>query len=118
MPQKKKNAKNKKNTNKQCKTNSKQNNNNVKCNNDKKDNYRTEEERKLEVRKVIEKLNELKITNDFDAIKELFERMKKYISSGEKININIPFPEFGRSIVGILEIDKQKQCMIKIEKNY
>jgi len=78
---------------------------------------RTEEERKTEVRKIIMKLSELKIGIEYEAIKELYGLMRTYTKEGRRIRVNIPFPEFGRDIVGCLEIDQRKEVTIMMTKS-
>ena len=55
--------------------------------------YRTLNERKEEVQKIIKTLDELSITSEFDAIKELYKLMFEYIKNGERKVIKIHFPE-------------------------
>ena len=78
---------------------------------------RTAEERKAEVRKIIMKLSELKIGIEYEAIKELYGLMSTYTKEGKRIRVNIPFPEFGRDIVGCLEIDQRKEVTIMMTKS-
>jgi hypothetical protein len=59
---------------------------------------RTKEERKEEVRIIINKLTELELTIAYEPIKELFIIMQKYINEGGKIPINIQFPMIEKRI--------------------
>ena len=59
---------------------------------------RTKEERKDEIRIIINKLSELELTISYEPIKELFMIMQKYINDGGKMQINIPFPMINRNI--------------------
>lgn len=76
---------------------------------------RTLQERQLEVRKIVKKLNELHLNTSYDAIKTLFENMQTYINNNEKIDINIPFPDMNVNIKGVLEIDRRKKVWVKLE---
>ena len=51
--------------------------------------YRTSEQRKQEVKVIMEKLKELQLSMDYEPIKKLYELMFKYIRTGEKIIVNI-----------------------------
>ena len=77
---------------------------------------RTKEERKEEVRIIINKLNELKLTVAYDPIKTLFKTMQKYINEGGKIPINIPFPMIERRIKGLLPDTVNEKCWVKLVK--
>lgn len=78
--------------------------------------YRNKEERQAEVKPIIAKLTELRLTTDYDEIKSLFSFCKKYIDTGERIEISIPFPAIGRTIVGVLATNKREQTWVKMEK--
>jgi len=77
---------------------------------------RTKEQRQLEVRPIILKLKELKlspITNN--EIKQLFENMKTYINDGSRIEIDIPCIDLNVRFKGILAINLNERCWVKIE---
>jgi len=78
--------------------------------------YRTKQERQEEVKPIIVKLTELQLTTDYDEVKELFLKCKQYIDTGVRLEISIPFPAIGKSIVGVLAINKREQTWIKMEK--
>ena len=75
---------------------------------------RTKEERVLETRCIVNKLNELKLSIIHEPVYKLFEIMRKYIHEGMTQNIDIPMYMINKKIHGILEIEKDKQCMVKI----
>ena len=77
--------------------------------------YRTLEERKEEVRKLINKLNELQLTTDYDAIKQFYDLMFKYIRTGERLIINIPFPEMKKRIEGVLAVNIREEVAIRLK---
>ena len=75
---------------------------------------RTKEERIKETRKIISKLNELRLTIIYEPIRELYMIMKTYIHDGTRQNFEIPFGMYDKTIQGCLEIDINKQCVVKI----
>ena len=77
--------------------------------------YRSLDERKEEVQKIIKTLDELNITSEFDAIKELFKLMFEYIRTGDRIIVNIPFPEMKRKIEGVLAINVKESVGIRLK---
>ncbi len=77
--------------------------------------YRSLEERKEEVRKLINKLDELQLTTDYDAIKQFYDLMFKYIRTGERILINIPFPEMKKRIEGVLAVNICEEVAIRLK---
>jgi hypothetical protein len=76
----------------------------------------TKEERNEEVRKVISKLTELRITVEFEAVRKLFKIMSSYVSDGIRQEINIEFPEFSRRIKGVLSTSTNENVWVKLEK--
>ena len=77
--------------------------------------YRTKEERQEESKIIIQKLTHLQLSIDFPAIRTLFEKLKEYISEGQRIMINIPFPEMNRRIRGVLADNKHEEVWIRLE---
>jgi len=77
---------------------------------------RTREERSAEVRKVLDKLTELHITAEFEAVRELLKVMRTYVSDGVRMEVNIDFPEFGRKIKGVLATSVREQVWVMLEK--
>lgn len=53
---------------------------------------RTREERSQEVKKIITTLSELQLSVEYKPIRELYNIMNEYISRGERVIVNIPFP--------------------------
>ena len=75
---------------------------------------RTKKERQEEVKKIISKLTELKLTIIYEPIQLLFTLLQSYIHEGKTIKINIPFPTIRKTIVGILPTDKHRECWVKL----
>ena len=46
--------------------------------------------------------------------KEGIEKFKEYISEGERLIVNIPFPEINRRIKGVLAINKKEDVTIAL----
>lgn len=78
---------------------------------------RTKKERRQEVIPIIEKLSELQLSTEYDAIKELYKLFKEYIEEGNRIEVNIPFPLIKRRIKGILAISVREPVWVKLENN-
>lgn len=76
---------------------------------------RTKEERQNEVRVIIEKLTQLRLTTIYEPIRDLMSVLKKYIEEGNDIKINIPFNEISKRIVGYLFANSRKECWLKLE---
>lgn len=75
---------------------------------------RTKEERINEARKIVDKLNELKLTIVYEPVAQLFEQMRIYIHENKMQEINIPFYVINRNITGFLETDVSQSCIVKL----
>ena len=78
---------------------------------------RSKEEKKLVVITIIKKINELQMSPEYPAIKELHKLLKEYQENDYSININIKFPEIDRKIIGILPINTKNEPVIKLVNN-
>jgi chemotaxis protein histidine kinase CheA len=76
---------------------------------------RTIEQRREQVRPIIDKLTELQMNVSYPAIRELYKKMSEFIRTGEDAKIKIPFPEFSRRIKGELTNATYKPCWVKLE---
>ena len=76
---------------------------------------RTSEERRREVRFIIDKLNQLELTMAYDPIRQLFIILQNYVKNGQKIQISIPFPMISKRIKGLLSDTVNEKCWIKLE---
>tara|TARA_B110000879_G_C11019870_1_gene450486 strand:- start:17 stop:310 length:294 start_codon:yes stop_codon:yes gene_type:complete len=76
--------------------------------------YRSKEERQSEVKHVLEQLNEYQLNTKYEPVKKLYLNFKEYISEGERLIVNIPFPEINRRIKGILAINKREDVVISL----
>ena len=76
--------------------------------------YRTKEERQAEVKHILEQLSEFHLNPTYDPVKKLYLKFKEYISEGNRLIVNIPFPEINRRIKGILAINKREDVTIAL----
>ena len=74
--------------------------------------YRTKEERQNEVKKILNQLTHFDLNTKYEPVKKLYQKLKEYISEGERLIINIPFPEINRRIKGVLAINKREEVAI------
>jgi len=63
---------------------------------------RTVEQRREQVRPIIDKLTELQMNISYPAIRELYKQLNHFVKTGEDAKIKISFPEFSRKIKGEL----------------
>ena len=76
---------------------------------------RTIEQRREQVRPIIDKLTELQMNVSYPAIRELYKQLSQFIKTGEDAKIKIPFPEFSRKIKGELSNAPYIPCWVKLE---
>jgi len=76
--------------------------------------YRNKEERQAEVKHVLEQMNEYRLNPSYEPVKKLYVKLKEYVSSGDRLIINIPFPELNRRIKGVLAINKREDVTIAL----
>lgn len=76
---------------------------------------RNRAERQLEAYKIINKLTELKLTIQYEPVKELFIILKNYVNNGGVKEINIPFPMINKRIKGHLPDTKNDQCFLVLK---
>ena len=77
--------------------------------------YRTLEQRKEEVRKIIDKLNELQLSIDYEPIKQFYSIMFNYIRTGERTIVNIPFPQMNKRIEGVLATNIREEVALRLK---
>ena len=76
---------------------------------------RTIEQRREQVRPIIDKLTDLQMNVSYPAIRELYKQLSQFIKTGEDTKIKIPFPEFSRRIKGELSNATYIPCWVKLE---
>ena len=81
-------------------------------------NNKTKEERQAEIKPIIVKLRELKLSiQSHTEIKELFTQMQRYINEGVNVELYIPFPAYNCCIKGVLSIKRGEKVWVKLESN-
>lgn len=76
---------------------------------------RTLEQRREQVRPIIDKLTELQMNISYPAIRELYKQLNHFVKTGEDAKFKIPFPEFSRRIKGELSNAPYIPCWVKLE---
>jgi len=76
---------------------------------------RTIEQRREQVRPIVDKLTELQMNVSYPAIRELYKQISHFIKTGEDTKIKIAFPEFSRKIKGELSNAVYIPCWVKLE---
>ena len=77
--------------------------------------YRTKDERHEEVRTILKQLSKFELTPRYEPLKELYKQFKRYIDTGDRIEINIPFPMINRRIKGLLAASVNDNVWIKLQ---
>jgi hypothetical protein len=78
--------------------------------------YRTKQQRQEEVKNILLQLNEFDIGIKYEPVRKLYEIFKVYIAEGNRIKVNVPFPEINRRIKGLLAISINEEVWLKLEK--
>ena len=73
-----------------------------------------QDERKEEVKNVLKQLSDFQLNPTYEPVKKLYLKFKEYISTGDRIVVNIPFPEVNRRIKGVLAINKREDVTIAL----
>ena len=81
----------------------------------KNDRQRNEQERRFETLNIIYQLKQNNITSKYPAIRELLNKMHTYVVTGDRIEINIPFPEMNKRIKGVLASHKYEEVVIMLK---
>ena len=78
--------------------------------------YRTREERYEEVKNILQQLTEFQLKPTYEPIKRLYKEFKTYIEEGNRMEVNIPFPEIGRRIKGLLAVSTREEVWVRLRK--
>ena len=78
--------------------------------------YRTKEQRQEEIKNILKQLNDFELGIKYEPIKNLYKKFKEYIGEGNRIKINIPFPEINRRIKGLLAISVREEVWLRLER--
>ena len=76
--------------------------------------YRTKQERQNEVKHILEQLTDFQLNPTYEPVKKLYLKFKEYINEGNRLIVNIPFPEINRRIKGVLAINKREDVTIAL----
>ena len=76
--------------------------------------YRSKEERQEEVKNILEQLSQFQLNHTYEPVKKLYLKFQEYIRDGERLLVNIPFPEINRRIKGVLAINKREDVVISL----
>jgi hypothetical protein len=79
---------------------------------------KTEEERRAASKEILKQLEGLELSISHKPIRELLKLLKQYNEEGNRIVVNIPFPELNRRIKGVLatSIREETYVVLKHEK--
>ena len=77
--------------------------------------YCTKEQRQERVKEILVKLSEFELNIKYEPVRKLYELFKKYINEGERIEVNIPFPDINRRIKGFLAISLKEETWINLK---
>ena len=78
--------------------------------------FRTEQERRFETLNIIYQLKQNGLSSEFPAIKELLEKLNLYVLVGQRMVINIPFPEKQKLITGVLATHKREEVVVVMKQ--
>ena len=76
--------------------------------------YRTKKERQDEIKEILLQLTHFNLDTSYEPVKILYKKFQEYIKEGNRIIINIPFPEVNRRIKGILAISKNEDVTVAL----
>ena len=77
--------------------------------------YRNEKERQEQVKNILIKLSEFQLNANYEPIQKLYKLFKEYIKEGQRIEVNIPFPDINRRIKGLLAISVREETWINLQ---
>ena len=64
----------------------------------------------------MKQLSDFDLNIKYEPIKKLYQQFKTYITEGNRMLINIPFPEIDRRIKGLLAISVNEEVWVKLER--
>ena len=78
---------------------------------------RSKEERQAEALPIIKELTKLKLKAvEHPEIRELISLIQHYIQTGQRTEIDIPFPIADVDIKGVLAVDKKERVWVKFTR--
>lgn len=76
---------------------------------------KTEEERRACSREILKQLEGLDLSITHKPIRELLQLLKQYNEEGNRIVVNIPFPELNRRIKGVLATSAREETFVVLK---
>jgi len=76
--------------------------------------YRTKDQRKEEVKNVMQQMNKYNLNMTYEPIQKLFKLFKEYIDEDKDVKVSIPFPEINRRIKGKLSTNIKEDVTIAL----
>ena len=76
---------------------------------------KTEEERRKSSREILKQLEDLDLSISHAPIRELLKLLKQYNEEGNRVVVNIPFPELNRRIKGVLATGAREETYIVLK---
>ena len=77
-------------------------------------NLRTQEDRKKISIEIINMLSDLGLSIAYEPIKKLYTVLRQYNIEGNRIEVNIPFPDINRRIKGILPMSIKEEPSVRL----
>jgi hypothetical protein len=78
---------------------------------------KNEDERRNESLNIIYQIKQQNLNSKHEAIRHLLEILTVYVQTGLGCEINIPYPELNKTILGSLNGEKNKECNIYLRDN-
>jgi hypothetical protein len=78
---------------------------------------KSETKRRNESLNIIYQIKQNNLNSKHGAIRQLLEFLTVYVSTGLGCDINIPYPELNKTIMGNLNGEKGKECTIYLRDN-
>lgn len=87
----------------------------LKTNSKPKSNMKTEEERRASSLEILKQVKALDLSVTHPPIRELLKLLKRHNETGERIAVNIPFPDLNRRIKGVLAPGSREDSYIVLK---
>jgi hypothetical protein len=78
---------------------------------------KSETKRRNESLNIIYQIKQNNLNSKHSAIRQLLELLTAYVSTGIGCDINIPYPELNKTIMGNLNGEKDKECNVFLRDN-
>lgn len=78
---------------------------------------KTQQERRNDTLNIIYQIKQLGYTSKDNAIHTLIELLTAFVETGIECDINIPYPEINKTIMGHLYPQRNKNCVVFLRDN-